>query len=341
MRLARSLPLIPLLLLAVALPSLGQDTPGPAAYNQPLSPSLEGWPAPYPVKFLPLNVEGQDVRMAYMDVPPANGNGNGRAVVLLHGKNFWGDYWQGTADALGARGYRVVIPDQIGFGRSSKPEINYSFDLLASATAKLLDELKIDRAAIVGHSMGGMLAVRLARNYPDRVSQLVLANPIGLEDYRFAIPYRRTQQAYEGELATTDPGRIRAFYRRYVVAWDPGKYEKFVEVRSRIPLSGEYPRYCMASALTYQMIYQQPVLHEFKLIEAPTLLIIGQEDRTTLGRGFVSEDVLKNLGDYPRLGKEAARDIPGAKLVELENVGHLPMLEAPEKFDAVLLEFLR
>ncbi|HLL88129.1 MAG TPA: alpha/beta hydrolase, partial [Tepidisphaeraceae bacterium] len=158
---------------------------------------------------------------------------------------------------------------------------------------------------------------------------------------RFAIPFRRTQQTYEGELANTDPAKIRAFLRRYVVEWDPGKYEKFVEARSRVALSGEYPRFAKASALTYQMIYQQPVRHEFKLIETPTLLVIGQEDRTTLGRGFVSEDVLRNLGDYPRLGREAARDIAGAKLVELENVGHLPMLEAPEKFHAALLEFLR
>lgn len=89
------------------------------------------------------------------------------------------------------------------------------------------------------------------------------------------------------------------------------------------------------------MIYQQPVRHEFRLIKTPTLLVIGQEDRTTLGRGTVSEEVLRTLGQYPQLGKEAARDIPGSRLVELEKIGHLPHLEAPARFHQTLLDFLK
>jgi pimeloyl-ACP methyl ester carboxylesterase len=108
-----------------------------------------------------------------------------------------------------------------------------------------------------------------------------------------------------------------------------------------VALGGEYPRWAKAAALTYQMIYQQPVRHEFHLIEPPTLLVIGQEDRTTLGRGSVSPGVLRTLGNYPKLGKEAARDIPNARLVELQNVGHIPHLESPEKFHRALLDFLK
>lgn len=72
-----------------------------------------------------------------------------------------------------------------------------------------------------------------------------------------------------------------------------------------------------------------------------TLLVIGQSDRTTLGRGVVSEDVLKTLGQYPQPGKASARDIPGSKLVELTNVGHIPHLESPNKFHIALLDFLQ
>jgi pimeloyl-ACP methyl ester carboxylesterase len=164
-------------------------------YSRPLGSAMETYPYPFPVKFLPLEIEGQSVRMAYMDVqfqffapPPRSG-----VVVLLHGKNFYGSYWENTINALAAQGYRVIIPDQIGFGKSSKPDIHYSFDLLAANTAALLDELKIEKAAVVGHSMGGMLAVRFARNYPARTAQLVLENPIGLEDYRFKVPVKTTQ----------------------------------------------------------------------------------------------------------------------------------------------------
>jgi pimeloyl-ACP methyl ester carboxylesterase len=278
--------------------------------------------------------------MAYMDVAPT-APANGRTVVLLHGKNFYGSYWEGPARELAGQGFRVVIPDQVGFGKSAKPTIHYSFDLLAASTMKVLDHLNVQRAAVVGHSMGGMLGVRIARNYPDRTEQLVLENPIGLEDYRFKVPPRETRVAFEEELRNTDPEKIRAFLRRYVVEWRPEVYERFVEVRTRITLSGEYPRWAMASALTYQMIYQQPVRHEFGLIKVPTMLVIGQADRTTIGRGQVTEDVIRTMGQYPQLGRDAARDIPGSKLVEIENCGHIPHLEVPERFNRELVGFLK
>ncbi len=80
--------------------------------------------------------------------------------------------------------------------------------------------------------------------------------------------------------------------------------------------------------------------HEFGLIEVPTLLVIGQEDRAVVGGNFVSEEVRRALGQYPQLGKQASRDIPGSKLVELPHVGHLPHLEAPSAFHQAVLGFL-
>jgi pimeloyl-ACP methyl ester carboxylesterase len=102
----------------------------------PLSITLDEYAYPYPVQYLPLSVEGQDLRMAYMDVKPA-GKWNGRTVVLLHGKNFFGAYWKDTIAFLTSHGYRVIVPDQIGFGKSTKPNIHYSFHLLASNTKKI------------------------------------------------------------------------------------------------------------------------------------------------------------------------------------------------------------
>jgi len=331
------------LILLVSLQA-GQFVPAtqrddPPSYTVPLGIAMESYPYPYPVQFLTLEIEGQPLRMAYMDVLPS-GTGNGRAVVLLHGKNFYGSYWENTIQALSAAGYRVIVPDQLGFGKSAKPDIPYSFDLLAANTARLLDHLGVERVAVVGHSMGGMLAVRFARNYPTRTTHLVLENPIGLEDYRFKVPPTPTEKLFESEMNQT-PEKIRAFFKRYVVEWKPEVYERYVEVRSRILLSGEYPRWAKASALTYQMIYQQPVRHELGLIQSPTLLVIGLEDRTTLGRGSVPEEVLKTLGQYPLLGKAAAKDIPNSRLVELEKVGHIPHLEAPEEFHRALLDFLK
>jgi len=309
-----------------------------AAPAEPLGIALEGLPYPYPVKFLPVPIDGQDLRMAFMDVPPS-GPANGKVVVLLHGKNFFGAYWAPTIEALSAAGFRVVVPDQIGFGKSSKADVHYTFELLASNTKRLLDALVIPKAAIVGHSMGGMLAVRFALMYPEATAALVLENPIGLEDYREKVPYASLDATYRTMLTPTKDG-LERFYRSYFARWRD-EYGQFAELAWRQTLGGEWPRAARASALTYDMIYTQPVVQDLPRLRVPAMLVIGQEDRTTLGRGALPKEVLATLGQYPDLGKRAAKAIPGAKLVEIESVGHIPHLEAADRFNAVLVEFLR
>ena len=137
------------------------------ATREPYGIGLEGFAYPYPVSMLPLNNDGEQVRMAYMDVAPAQPNG--RIVVLLHGRNFPSSYWAPVIRTLNDSGYRVVVPDQIGFGKSSKPQGDLHFDTLARNTVALLDHLQVAKADIVAHSLGGMLGVRIARAYPDRV----------------------------------------------------------------------------------------------------------------------------------------------------------------------------
>jgi pimeloyl-ACP methyl ester carboxylesterase len=309
----------------------------PAAAPEPLGIAMEGYPYPFPVKQLALTVEGQDLRMAYMDVAPT-GAPNGRTALLLHGKNFFGAYWEGPIRALAAAGFRVVVPDQLGFGKSSKPDLHYTFELLAQTTKRLLDELGVKEVAVVGHSMGGMLATRFALMYPQETKQLVLENPIGLEDYRAKVPYQPVEANYKNTLSQTEES-LRKFIGSYFAHWKDA-YEPYVQVPYRWTLSSEYPRYARASALTYDMIYTQPIVHDLPRIRAPTLLVIGQSDHTVVGRQLVSKEVLATLGDWAALGKKAATAIPGARLVDVADCGHIPHLEAPEKFREALLAFL-
>ena len=87
---------------------------------KPMDADLNGLEYPFPVKYIRLDIQKQQYRMAYMDLEPAKSNG--KAIVLLHGKNFSSAYWKKTAEALLEEGYRVIMPDQIGFGKSSKPQ---------------------------------------------------------------------------------------------------------------------------------------------------------------------------------------------------------------------------
>jgi pimeloyl-ACP methyl ester carboxylesterase len=324
-------------------PSWGQGNSAPPAQPQPqlqpLGINLEELAYPHPVQFLDLEVDGQALRMAYMDVAPS-AQPNGKTVLLLHGKSFSGFYWESSIKMLRAAGYRVIVPDQLGFGKSSKlPALPYSFDLLTAATAKLLDQLHIDRCVVAGHSFGGMLAVYFARTYPERISHLVLENPIGLEDYRAVVPPQPGAALLKVEMSLSTDG-YRNFLKNFFASWKP-EYEVYVDVFARLRQSPDYPRFAKASAQIYQMIYQQPIRHEYPLIKVPALLIIGQADRSAFFRRFAPPEATSTLGNWPALGKQAAKDIPGAKLVEIFGAGHVPHVETPELFEKALLEFIK
>ncbi|HEX8328643.1 MAG TPA: alpha/beta hydrolase [Hymenobacter sp.] len=310
------------------------------AQTAPLNANLEGYEYPFPVRIMGLRLEGQALRMAYMDVP-ASANANGRTVVLLHGKNFFGAYWRETIKTLSAAGFRVVVPDQIGFGKSDKAAIHYSFHQLARNTKRLLDTLGVRKAAIVGHSMGGMLATRFALMYPEATEKLVLENPIGLEDYRVGVPFQTVDQAEATELKSTEAS-IRKYHATYYPRGYPTAHDQWLLPLAAQTRSPDFPKVARANALTFDMIYQQPVSHEFSRIAVPTLLIIGQDDRTVVGKALVKDPkTLAQMGQYPALGRRTAAQIKGAKLVELEKVGHIPHLEVPAQFYKALLGFLQ
>ena len=259
-------------------------------------------------------------------------------LVLVHGFMAHARWWDHIAPHFLDR-YRVIAPDQIGFGKSSKPEIRYSFADMARNTDRLLTHLGVNRVAVVANSMGGMLGVHFARMYPQRVSALVLENPLGLEDYTLHIPPQATDNLVKLEMAQT-PASYRNFVRSYFPVWQP-EFERFVEQFARVQLSAEYPRFAKVSALTYQMIYDAPITAELPRLSMPTLLAIGQLDRTVFGRRFAPPEVVAPLGNFAQLGKTAQALIPGSKLVAFEGVGHVPHLEVPERFHAALLQFLQ
>jgi len=305
-----------------------------SAQRDTLSITLENVKYAYPIQHISLKVEGQDLRMAYMDIKPTAPNG--KTVMLFHGKNFAGYYWTNVIQALSAQGYRVVVPDQIGFGKSSKPFIHYSFHLLARFNKQLLDTLGIQKTAILGHSMGGMLATRFALLYPERTTRLLLENPIGLEDYRMIIPYSTTEEQYINELKTSAASVKKYYQSSYFPEWK-SEYDYLVDIAAGVTKSTDFPRYAKVSALTFTMIFEQPVVHEFSLLKVPTVLFIGTADKTIVGKGTLSPEDQKKYGQYAVLGKETARKIRGSKLVEFNEVGHIPHLQISEVFLKALL----
>ena len=315
-------------------PGVIADAPLPA-----YDPELTNYAYPRPVRVFALHDQRQDLKMAYIVAEPSRSNG--RSVLLLHGKNFSAAYWEPTIRALLSQGFRVVAPDQIGFGKSSKPAVyQFTFQALARNTRALLEAIPIEKVSVIGHSMGGMLAARFALMYPETVDKLVLVNPIGLEDWKTVVPYKTVEELYASELKTT-PESIRAYEKESYFAgrWKP-EYESLIEIPAGWTRHPDYARVAWNSALTTDMVFTQPVLYEFPLLRAPTLLIIGQRDRTAVGKAWAPEPAKAALGDYPALGRKAARSIPGARLVEVKDAGHLPQVEAFDDTIKAVLDFL-
>jgi len=293
---------------------------------------------PYPVQYISLPVDDTIVHAAYMDVSPIK-NGNGKTVVLLHGKNFTGYYWKDIIDTLVKEGYRVIAPDQIGWGRSDKPLVYYSFHLLAKNTALLLDSLGIKKIILIAHSMGGMLASRFTMLHPERVEKLVLEDPIGLEDYKRFVPYQTIDKLMEKEMSATYES-YKKYQQSYYPKWKP-EYEQYVEVQAESLSDPNFLTIAKVNAITYQMIYEQPVCYEWDRIQTPTLLIIGQEDRTIVGKDKLSESQKKLYGQYPVLGKKTKQQIKNSKLVELKGIGHIPHIQDKKLFCKHLLAFIK
>jgi pimeloyl-ACP methyl ester carboxylesterase len=309
-----------------------------SASREPYGIGLEGFAYPYPVSMLPLNNDGEQVRMAYMDVAPAKPNG--RTVVLLHGRNFPSSYWAPVIKTLNDSGYRVVVPDQIGFGKSSKPSADLHFDTLARNTIALLDHLQIPKADIVAHSLGGMLGVRIARAYPDRVARLLLAAPIGLEDYRLYVPPTPTEKIIENEDKLSADGYRKQLENNYSLKLPPDQVTPFIDARFNIKGSSEYPRWLRAFVNSAQMIYREPVVLEIPLVTQPTLFIMGADDHNAPGRPNAPEALRPKMGQNANLAKALSAKMPDARAEVLSNAGHLVFLDAPVKFNELMLGFL-
>lgn len=327
------------LAVACLIASLAAHAEAPARYGE----RLEGFSYPHPSQVLALHTQNQTLEMSYMDVRPAQSQANGKTFVLLHGKNFCGATWETTIEVLVEAGYRVVVPDQIGFCKSSKPDYyQYSFHQLAHNTQTLLQHLGIERYALMGHSMGGMLAMRHALVFPEQVEQLVLVNPIGLEDWKaLGVPYRTVEQWYEQELETSAAG-IRDYQQKtyYAGSWRP-EYDRWVQMQAGLFRGPGRERVAWNSALTYDMIYTQPVIYELERLQPPTLLLIGEQDTTAVGKNAAPEDVRARLGNYQALAPQVTARIPDARLITFADLGHSPQIQAPERFHQALLEALR
>jgi pimeloyl-ACP methyl ester carboxylesterase len=289
----------------------------------PVSINFEEIPYPYPVHFLELNRYGEKMRMAYMDIPPS-GRSNGQTVLWQHGNNFYSEAYTPTLKVLADAGFRVLAVDRIGYGKSSKAMIPYNFNFVAANMKALLDELGIEEAAIVGHSMGGMVVSRFAMLYPDITTHVVMVNQIGLTDSRLSRSWSDPLASEPG--VATYRGILRGHQNYFTNFWPPAQLE-FVRRSYGQTLSGGYPHFARVRRMVGQMMYNDPVVYDWQHISSKALVIGGEDD--------------KLVDDFSARARHVVDELQNGVLHLYPGVGHAPQIEIPDKFHADLIRFLK
>jgi 3-oxoadipate enol-lactonase len=249
--------------------------------------------------------------------------GSGPTVLMLHGIGGGHKAFAPQVETLAHAGYRAVAWDMPGYGRSAPIE-PYTFKGLAQSALNLIDALQCESVTLVGHSMGGMVAQELIARRPDRINRLVLCGTS-------AAFGKRT----DGQLAQ---GWAEQFVNQRTAPLDAGQTMEQMAQKlipqmvgpGALPEGLRLAEFCMANVppATYRRALAALVTfdrqRELADIRVPTLLVGGEFDRTA----------------SPAVMKQMASAIPRARYTELAAMGHLMNLEAPDAFDAVLLEFL-
>ena len=241
--------------------------------------------------------------------------GSGPTVILLHGLGGSTQVWQLNIAAL-AEKYHVVVPDQIGFGKSDKPLVNYRIRTYVDFLDQFCKQLKIERASLVGNSMGGWIAIAFTAAFPDRVDKLVLVNAAGYKP-----PKNLDTRTFYGLNPTTREGMkvllAKIFYNKLFqsdAAIDQA-------IATRLAAGDGYT----INSITESIIRGEDFIDDaVKTIKRPTLILWGRQDGV----------VLLTEAEHFR------RDIDHSQFAVFDQCGHMPQIENAAEFNATVLKFL-
>ena len=253
-------------------------------------------------------------------------DGDGEPVVLIHGHSLDKRMWGYQVPALVEAGFRAVRHDVRGHGRTMVPPKGYTWENYATDLAELLDHLNVERAHVVGLSMGGGIALQFALDYPERVLSLTLVDS-ALPGFGYSDAIGNTIQALRA--AVEAEGVWPAFQRLWLthplfdgVRARPEAYA-LVEEMVRGFQAPEYVRRG-GEAAEPEAAPAPPIIDRLGEISARTLVVVGEND----------------IDDFRLIAEILAGTIPGARQVVLPGCGHMVPMEDPDAFNRLLLDFL-
>lgn len=256
----------------------------------------------------------------------------GDPVLLLHGLGEHAGYWSENTPSLIAAHRRVIVPDLAGHGRSDKPDRPHDMAWQAALMIGTLDALGIDEpVVVVGHSMGGQIALRMALSFSERVKRLVLISPAGIESFSPAESAWLKKVSTPSSLSNRSPSALRAHFQRNVFGRWGRSAEEHLQERLQLSKDPLFPAYIRSVVSSIHGMLDDPASRELERLSQPCYLLFGEEDR------LIPNPILHG-GKAIDIVKLAQAKIPNLReVVMLEGIGHMPQLEAPRRVERLIL----
>lgn len=276
--------------------------------------------------------ETKIVKVGRVSVAYAERGQGDRALVLIHGLGSYMPAWKDNVAAL-AKHHRVIAIDLPGYGKSSKRSDHaYSMEWFAAVVQGMIEELGLRRPVLVGHSMGGQIALTHALRYPGTARALVLASPAGLETFEDGEAQWLADAVTEDFTCRATPAAIHV---RHAQSFHRMPRDAHFMVTDRVAVIGgpDFPQYCRAVSRSVRAMLDEPVHARLPEVSVPVLVVFGQYDQ------LIPNPFLHG-GSTERLAKTTVPRILGSELVMLQRAGHMAQMEQPEAWNAAVLEFL-
>jgi pimeloyl-ACP methyl ester carboxylesterase len=281
---------------------------------------------------LPYPVETKTVKVGNAEIAYADLGQGERTLVLIHGLGSYLPVWKRNVDVL-ARNHRVIAIDLPGYGKSAKLNFPYSMEFFAEAVRGVVRELDLKRVTLVGHSMGGQIAMTYALMYPGDVEALVLASPAGLETFNDGEAKWLANAVTPEFTCTASPESI---YARHITNFYkmPKDADFMVDDRVKVIGGPDFDAYCRAVSRSVAGMLDAPVHERLPEITVPVLVLFGKHD------ALIPNPFLHG-GSTVKMAQKAVTRFPDGELVVLDRAGHMAQFEQPDRWNEAVLEFLR
>ena len=238
--------------------------------------------------------------------------GEGEPLLILHGWGSSSDSWREVQKILAIRGYKVIVPDLPGFGKSITPPTAWNLKDYSNFVLSFTKKLEIPQFFILAHSFGGRIAIKFIKEHPERVKLLILCDSAGIKPK----PAPKTRLIY---LIAKIGNAL--FSKKHLVRFkDSARNSLYFFLRNR-----DYVKANGIMRESMKKIIEEDLLPELSQIKTKTLLVWGEKDKMVpLKYGYLFEE-----------------NLPNSKLEILPKVGHSPHLEEPEKLAEIVFNFLK